>query len=128
MLLETCRPRSLPAAVYRSFEGEREFITEGRKYKHPASEAAAAIRHMEELRPDFDELLILRFMATNLEPYPFEWVNAGATRQDYGAFLVRIFIIFHDCGHGSFFKSRRANDLLGFIAGILVAFALEYLA
>lgn len=24
-----------------------------------------------------------------------------------GAFLVRIFIIFHDCGHGSYFKSRR---------------------
>jgi omega-6 fatty acid desaturase (delta-12 desaturase) len=23
-------------------------------------------------------------------------------------FLVRIFIIFHDCGHGSFFRSRRA--------------------
>jgi omega-6 fatty acid desaturase (delta-12 desaturase) len=36
-----------------------------------------------------------------------------------GAFLVRIFIIFHDCGHGSFFRSRRANDLLGFIAGVL---------
>ena len=36
-----------------------------------------------------------------------------------GAFLVRIFIIFHDCGHGSFFKSRRANDAVGFIAGVL---------
>lgn len=36
-----------------------------------------------------------------------------------GAFLVRVFIIFHDCGHGSFFKSRRANDIVGFIAGIL---------
>src|SRR6266481_4428875 len=24
-----------------------------------------------------------------------------------GAFLVRVFIIFHDCGHGSFLKSRR---------------------
>ena len=36
-----------------------------------------------------------------------------------GAFLVRVFIIFHDCGHGSFFKSRRANDVVGFIAGIL---------
>ena len=36
-----------------------------------------------------------------------------------GAFLVRVFIIFHDCGHGSFFKSRRANDALGFIAGVL---------
>ena len=36
-----------------------------------------------------------------------------------GAFLVRVFIIFHDCGHGSFFKSRLANDTVGFIAGIL---------
>lgn len=34
-------------------------------------------------------------------------------------FLVRIFIIFHDCGHGSFFKSRTSNDLVGFITGIL---------
>ena len=36
-----------------------------------------------------------------------------------GALLVRVFIIFHDCGHGSFFKSRMANDAVGFIAGIL---------
>ncbi|HLG88858.1 MAG TPA: fatty acid desaturase [Alphaproteobacteria bacterium] len=28
-------------------------------------------------------------------------------------FVVRTFIIQHDCGHGAFFKSRRANDLLG---------------
>ncbi len=35
-----------------------------------------------------------------------------------GGFLVRIFIIFHDCGHGSFFKSRLANDILGFVCGI----------
>ena len=34
-------------------------------------------------------------------------------------FLVRVFIIFHDCGHGSFFKSRTANSLLGFITGLL---------
>ena len=27
--------------------------------------------------------------------------------------LVRLFIIQHDCGHGSFFKSRAANDLVG---------------
>jgi omega-6 fatty acid desaturase (delta-12 desaturase) len=36
-----------------------------------------------------------------------------------GAFLVRVFIIFHDCGHGSFFKSRTVNDVVGFIAGVL---------
>lgn len=34
-------------------------------------------------------------------------------------FMIRTFIIFHDCGHGSFFKSRRANDLLGIITGII---------
>jgi omega-6 fatty acid desaturase (delta-12 desaturase) len=36
-----------------------------------------------------------------------------------GGLLVRVFIIFHDCGHGSFFKSRGANDLVGFLSGIL---------
>ncbi len=36
-----------------------------------------------------------------------------------GLFLVRIFIIFHDCGHGSFFKSRVANDTVGFLTGLL---------
>lgn len=34
-------------------------------------------------------------------------------------FLVRIFIIFHDCGHGSFFRSRRANHFWGVVTGIL---------
>ena len=34
-------------------------------------------------------------------------------------FLTRIFIIFHDCGHGAFFKSQKANDILGFITGVL---------
>ncbi len=32
--------------------------------------------------------------------------------------LVRIFIIQHDCGHGSFFKSRRANDVVGVLSGL----------
>lgn len=35
------------------------------------------------------------------------------------ALLVRIFIFFHDCCHGSFFVSRRANTILGYISGIL---------
>jgi omega-6 fatty acid desaturase (delta-12 desaturase) len=34
-------------------------------------------------------------------------------------FLVRLFIIFHDCGHGSFFKSRTANETVGKFFGIL---------
>jgi omega-6 fatty acid desaturase (delta-12 desaturase) len=34
-------------------------------------------------------------------------------------FRVRIFIIQHDCGHHAFFRSRWANDLLGFLCGII---------
>ena len=36
-----------------------------------------------------------------------------------GLFLVRAFIIFHDCGHGSFLKSKKVNNALGFITGLL---------
>src|SRR5256714_10497182 len=36
-----------------------------------------------------------------------------------GGFMVRLFIIHHDCGHGSFFKSRQANDTFGYISGVL---------
>jgi acyl-lipid omega-6 desaturase (Delta-12 desaturase) len=35
-------------------------------------------------------------------------------------FLVRIFIIFHDCGHNSFFRSPGTNRVVGFWLGILV--------
>ena len=34
-------------------------------------------------------------------------------------FLVRTFIIMHDCGHGSFVPSRRANEVIGFITGAI---------
>ena len=34
-------------------------------------------------------------------------------------FMIRIFIISHDCGHGSFFKSRRAREITGFISGLI---------
>lgn len=34
-------------------------------------------------------------------------------------FLVRIFIIQHDCGHRAFFRSRRANDAVGFACSLL---------
>ena len=35
------------------------------------------------------------------------------------AFLVRLFIIQHDCGHGSMFSSRKANDWVGRFIGLL---------
>ncbi|MCY7918972.1 fatty acid desaturase DesE [Bacillus vallismortis] len=37
-------------------------------------------------------------------------------------FLTRIFIIFHDCCHQSFFKQKRYNHILGFVTGVLTLF------
>ncbi len=34
-------------------------------------------------------------------------------------FLIRIFIIFHDCTHGAFFRSKRANSVIGYFTGVL---------
>jgi acyl-lipid omega-6 desaturase (Delta-12 desaturase) len=40
-------------------------------------------------------------------------------------FLVRTFIIFHDCTHHSFLKSRRANRIIGTITGVLTLFPFD---
>lgn len=48
---------------------------------------------------------------------PSYWLTLGLAVLA-GGFLIRIFIILHDCGHGSFFASARANELLGSICGV----------
>lgn len=40
--------------------------------------------------------------------------------------LVRIFIISHDCGHGAFFRSRKANDIVGGITSFLCCTPYHY--
>lgn len=47
------------------------------------------------------------------------WITLGLSFLATG-FLVRIFIIFHDCGHGSFFKTERTNKIIGTFLGSLV--------
>ena len=47
------------------------------------------------------------------------WVVALPLVVPSAALLVRLFAIQHDCGHGSFFHSRRANDWLGRTLGVL---------
>src|SRR5690606_12253790 len=40
-------------------------------------------------------------------------------------FVVRTFIIFHDCTHMSFFQNKKANRMIGTITGIITHFAFE---
>jgi omega-6 fatty acid desaturase (delta-12 desaturase) len=46
------------------------------------------------------------------------WLTLALTVLGAG-FMVRLFIIQHDCGHGSFFKSKNANDVVGSVLGVL---------
>ncbi len=46
------------------------------------------------------------------------WITLALAFVQAG-FFTRIFIIQHDCGHGSFYKNRKANDILGSIIGVL---------
>lgn len=76
---------------YTSFEGERDFPTDGAKYKHPIQEAEDAVARLLQLAAShFDEFQILRFVATNQEPFPFSWVDEGTTVMEYSAMLTRI--------------------------------------
>ncbi|MEH6947225.1 fatty acid desaturase [Bacillus sp. JJ634] len=52
------------------------------------------------------------------------WLSLGLSIIASG-FVIRIFIIFHDCCHQSFFKSRKANDILGTITGVITLFPYE---
>jgi omega-6 fatty acid desaturase (delta-12 desaturase) len=62
----------------------------------------------------FFALWALAWMALSISP----WL-ALALAMLNGAFLVRIFIIQHDCGHGAFLANRTAQDWVGRTLGVL---------
>jgi omega-6 fatty acid desaturase (delta-12 desaturase) len=51
--------------------------------------------------------------------YPASPLAALALAVPTGALLVRVFIVQHDCGHGSFFASRRANTMVGRLCSLV---------
>ncbi|MGE5418684.1 MAG: fatty acid desaturase, partial [Chloroflexota bacterium] len=61
--------------------------------------------------------LVMWYLLYRSLEYPY-WVTLLLAVPAAG-FLIRIFIIFHDCGHKAFFKSQKANNIIGKITGIL---------
>ncbi len=72
----------------------------------------------------------LWMVVNTMVPFISLWIlMALSTRVSYlltlllaiptAGFMMRTFIIFHDCGHGSFFKSRKANDFMGIVTGLI---------
>lgn len=83
------------ADSYTSYEGRRSYPTDGRKYPHPKQEADQVEQDIaNRVKGKFDELLLLRFRATNKRPYTFSWVAQPQTESEYGAALLRISITY----------------------------------
>ena len=62
----------------------------------------------------FIACLTLAWVLYDISPFlalPFTLPAAG--------FLVRLFLIQHDCGHGAFFRGKRTNDWVGRIIGVV---------
>jgi acyl-lipid omega-6 desaturase (Delta-12 desaturase) len=74
-------------------------------------------RSLWQLANSFIPYLVLWYAAYRVLEYSF-WLTLPILILAAG-FLIRLFIISHDCGHGSFFKSKRANNIVGTITGIL---------
>ena len=64
-------------------------------------------------------LWVAMYFMLNFIPQPWNWAAIIPTALLAGALLVRVFIIFHDCGHDSFFKSKKLNEFWGHISGTL---------
>lgn len=75
-----------------SYEGDRSYPTDGKKYKHPIQEAEQAKLRLSDTARLYDEFLILRFKARNHGAFAFKWVDERDTRQNYTAALQRISI------------------------------------
>ncbi len=54
------------------------------------------------------------------------WWLSLALALPAGGFLVRLFMIQHDCGHGSFFPAKAANDWLGRTLGVFTLTPYDY--
>lgn len=80
-----------------TYEKDREWPTGVGNKPHPIAEAAKAeARLITETEGFFDERIFLRFKATNVDPFPFQWVNERETKRDYSAALTRIAMAYED--------------------------------
>ncbi len=84
------------------------------RYEKPAP-GKAAWQILDTFIPYFTLWGVMIYTVESGFPYWITFILALAA----SLLLVRIFIFFHDCCHGSFFASPRANRILGYVSGIL---------
>ncbi len=74
------------ASAYTGHEGDRSFVAKA----VPRREAPAIVQRIATIRSAYDEVLILRYAATNRLPYRFAWVDRLRTLNEYNSILLRV--------------------------------------
>lgn len=65
--------------------------TKRQYHKHPFEEADEAVRRLDrDVRPHYDEMIVLRYKATNESPFPFSWVDQQETIRAYATMLTKV--------------------------------------
>lgn len=89
-------------------------------YREPSS-----TRSIVEIVITATPLLAIWAAAWMLHRHGLWWVALLLSIPAAG-FLVRLFMIQHDCGHGAFFQLRQANDWVGRVIGVLTLTPYDY--
>jgi omega-6 fatty acid desaturase (delta-12 desaturase) len=87
--------------------------------KASAARFASPIRSQSALQLATTIGLFLAGCAAMYAVLPVSYWLTLALAVPTGGLLVRVFIVQHDCGHGALFRSRRANDAVGWICSLL---------
>ena len=93
---------------------EKDFDWKGIVAKYQSPDVRKSIFQLCNTLIPFVALLVGMYFSLSVS----YWLTLALAIPAAG-FLVRVFIIMHDCGHGSFFPSRRWNDVVGFVTGVL---------
>jgi acyl-lipid omega-6 desaturase (Delta-12 desaturase) len=91
-----------------------QWYYEIKKYEQPSLPKAV----LQVLNTFIPYLFLLALMIFTVQ-HGYSYLVTLALSVAAAGFLVRIFVLFHDCTHNSFFASYQANRILGYIAGIL---------
>ena len=93
-------------------ESARQWVLKLARYREPST-WRSVFELVVTLVP-FVFLWGLAWIAMDVSP----WLSLGIAVLN-GGFLVRIFIIQHDCGHASYFNNRTVSDWVGRALGVL---------
>lgn len=100
---------TIPEKYRHKAESWRQLVS-----RYEAPNLRRSLRQIANTHIPYFALLCVMYLSLDIS----YWITLALAVPAAG-FLTRNFIIFHDCGHRSFFKSQRANRILGFFTGLL---------